>query len=138
MNAARSQSGQTEDRTPALTDARMEEMMGRLLQTGVLAAAAIVILGGALYVAHHGGEQVDYRTFRPKPLNLRKPADLLLVLRSSGSRGMLEAGILVLLATPICRVVFALVSFLMERDRLYVVVSAIVLAALLFGVFHGA
>ena len=120
-----------------LTDERMELLMGHLLQTGVLAAATVVALGGVLYVLHHGGEPVSYRTFQPKPLNLRHPLELLAALRRSGAVGVVGAGILILVATPICRVIFALVSFALERDRLYALVSAVVLAALLFGLLQG-
>ena len=128
---------EAQTRHPALTDERMELLMGRLLQTGVLIAAGVVAFGGVLYVLHHGGEHIAYRIFQPKPLNLRHPLSLVAILRSSGAVGIVAAGILILVATPICRVVFALVSFALERDRLYVVVSAVVLAALLFGLLHG-
>jgi uncharacterized membrane protein len=120
-----------------LTDECMELLMGRLLQTGVLAAAAVVAVGGVLYVLHHGGEPVSYRRFQPKPLDLRHPFSMVADLRRWGSVGIVGAGILILIATPICRVIFALVSFAMERDRLYVAVSAVVLAALLFGLWTG-
>lgn len=120
-----------------LTDERMEILMARLLQGGVLTAASLVALGGVFYLLHHGHQPVAYRTFRPEPLTLRHPSRLLDQLRRSGPEAMLVLGILVLLATPVCRVIFAVVSFAIEWDRLYVVVSAIVLAALLFGIFHG-
>lgn len=122
---------------PALTDERMEFLMGRLLQTGVLAAAAVVALGGVLYVLHHGGEHVAYGSFQPKPLNPRHPVRLLETLRGSGAVGVVGFGILILVATPICRVIFALASFALERDKFYVLVSAVVLAALIFGLLHG-
>ena len=122
---------------PRLTDERMEFLMGRLLQIGVLAAAAVVAVGGALYVLHHGGEHVAYRSFQPKPLNLRHPVRLLETLRGSGAVGVVGLGILILVATPICRVIFALAAFALERDKFYVLVSAVVLAALIFGLLHG-
>ena len=122
---------------PGLTDERMEYLMGRLLQTGVLAAAAVVALGGVFYVLHHGGEHVAYRSFQPKPLNLRHPVRLLETLRGSGAVGVVGFGILILVATPICRVIFALASFALEGDKFYVLVSAVVLAALAFGLLHG-
>lgn len=128
---------QTQQRHAGMTDARMESAMGRLLQVGVLCAASIVLLGGVMYILHHGAERVAYVTFQPRPLDLRHPSALLRQVRQSGSRGLLECGILILLATPICRVVFALASFALQRDRLYIVVSAIVLGALLFGLLDG-
>jgi uncharacterized membrane protein len=57
-----------------------------------------------------------------------------------GSRGperLLDIGILLLVATPVLRVVLGLVSFTRQRDWMYVLVSTLVLAALLFGTFHG-
>jgi uncharacterized membrane protein len=50
---------------------------------------------------------------------------------------VIQLGILLLIATPICRVIFAVIGFLIERDRLYVVVSLVVLAVLLFGMLRG-
>jgi uncharacterized membrane protein len=44
---------------------------------------------------------------------------------------LLNLGILVLLATPILRVIIALVSFSLERDKLYLIISATVLIILL-------
>jgi uncharacterized membrane protein len=49
---------------------------------------------------------------------------------------IIQLGILLLIATPVARVAFALVAFAIERDRLYVAVSLIVLAVLLFSFFH--
>jgi len=49
---------------------------------------------------------------------------------------IVELGILLLVATPICRVMFAVIAFAVERDRLYVAISLAVLAVLLFGMFR--
>ncbi|MGO9690281.1 MAG: DUF1634 domain-containing protein, partial [Syntrophobacteraceae bacterium] len=48
------------------------------------------------------------------------------------SRGMIQFGLLVLIATPVMRVFFTVVSFTIQRDRVYVGVTLIVLAVLLF------
>jgi uncharacterized membrane protein len=50
---------------------------------------------------------------------------------------VIDLGILLLVATPICRVMFAVIAFVLEKDRLYIAVSAIVLAVLLFGMLRG-
>jgi len=41
-------------------------------------------------------------------------------------------GLLLLIATPIARVAFSIVGFALERDRMYVVFTLIVLAILLY------
>jgi uncharacterized membrane protein len=117
-------------------DHRMEVIMGRLLQTGVLLASAVVLFGGLLYLHAHTGNPVDYRTFRSEPANLRHPAELLRLVATGNGAAIVQLGLLLLIATPIARVVFAVVGFAIERDRLYAAISLLVLAVLMFGLFH--
>jgi uncharacterized membrane protein len=42
-----------------------------------------------------------------------------------------------LIATPIARVALTLVAFLIQRDRLYVALTAVVLVLLLWGLLAG-
>ena len=48
------------------------------------------------------------------------------------SEDIIQFSLLLLIATPVARVLMAAVGFYLERDRMYVVVSLIVLVALLF------
>jgi uncharacterized membrane protein len=120
----------------ALGDARMEVIMGRLLQVGVLLAAAVVAAGGAMYVIAHSGARSNYRVFAAKPVEVRHPAALLNGIARGYASAIIDLGILLLIATPICRVVFAVIAFATERDRLYVAISLTVLAVLLFGMLR--
>ena len=117
-------------------DARMEVVMGRLLQVGVLVAASVVLAGGVLYLAKHAGGRANYRVFVPRSVELRHPASLLSGIARGDAAAIIELGILLLVATPICRVIFAVIGFAIERDRLYIVVSLTVLAVLLFGMLR--
>lgn len=117
-------------------DQRMEVIMGRLLQVGVLLASAVVLLGGVLYVYAHADAPMNYRTFSSEPASLRHPAQLFRLVTTGDGAAIVQLGILLLIATPIARVVFAVVGFAIERDRLYVIVSLIVLAVLMVGLFH--
>jgi len=121
----------------AMNDARMEIIMGRLLQAGVLLAASVVLVGGVMYVMARAGEGVSYRVFTARPIALRHPAALLDGVARGDASAILDLGILLLVATPICRVIFAVIAFAMERDRLYVAISLTVLAVLLFGMLRG-
>lgn len=125
--------------TSAVADAdqQMERMMGLLLRAGVLAAAATVGVGGVAYLVRHGRETVAYSTFRPRPLSVTHPVRLIGELRHLGPEALVSLGILLLVATPVVRVVLGLVSFARERDLLYVLVSATVLALLVFGTLFG-
>ena len=117
-------------------DQRMELIMGRLLQVGVLLASAIVLAGGILYVHAHAAAPMDYRTFAGEPPFLRHPSQLLRHLATGDGAAIIQLGILLLIATPIARVVFAVIAFAIERDRLYVAVSLVVLAVLLVSLLY--
>ena len=117
-------------------DERMEHIMGRLLQVGVLVASAVVLFGGVLYVHAHAASPMDYRTFASEPSALRHPAQLFRLVAAGDAAAIVQLGILLLIATPIARVVFAVIGFAIERDRLYVAVSLIVLAVLLASLLH--
>jgi uncharacterized membrane protein len=129
--------GATRPHKGGFDDAQMEMIMGRLLQVGVLLAATVVLVGGVLYVIKHAGGQADFRVFRPQPFSVRHPMALLRGIAGWQASAVIQLGILLLIATPICRVIFAVIGFLIERDRLYVVVSLVVLAVLLFGMLRG-
>jgi uncharacterized membrane protein len=113
-------------------DRRMEIIIGRLLQTGVLLAAITVLVGGVIYLAAHANQPANYRTFSGESANLRHPSQLLHLLKTGDASAVIQIGILLLIATPVARVAFAVIGFAVERDRLYTVVSLAVLAILLF------
>lgn len=118
-------------------DRLMEVVMGRLLQAGVLLAATVVLAGGILHLLAGAGEQSNYRVFVAHPVRLRHPAAMLRGVVHGDASAVIDLGILLLVATPICRVIFAFVAFVLEGDRLYIAVSAIVLGVLLFGMLRG-
>jgi uncharacterized membrane protein len=119
-------------------DRRMETTMGRLLQLGVLLASAVVVAGGLLYCKRYSRGVVSYHTFASKPMDLFHPGEFLREVAAGDAVALIMLGILLLIATPIARVVFAVVAFAAERDRLYVAISLVVLAVLMLGLFHGA
>jgi hypothetical protein len=49
------------------TDERIEIIIGGLLRAGVILAAAIVSVGGIVYLVRHGSEPADYRIFHVEP-----------------------------------------------------------------------
>ena len=120
---------------PALSDERMEYIMGRLLQVGVLLASIVVLVGGMLFAWSHFGRVADYRNFAGAPAELRSISGLWHLLLAGDAAAIIQIGVLLLIATPIARVVFAVVGFALERNKLYVVVSLTVLAVLMISLF---
>ena len=111
----------------------MEEGIGTLLRTGVLLSAAIVFLGGALYLARHGESPTDYRVFRGEPSELRQIRGIVHEAISLRGRGIIQLGLLLLIATPVARVIFSIFGFAAEKDYLYVGFASVVLVILVCG-----
>jgi uncharacterized membrane protein len=122
--------------TQAFDDQRMETMMGRLLQAGVLLASTVVLIGGILYLSANANRPTNYRNFAGEPADLRHPIEMMHLLAHGNPAAIIQLGVLLLIATPVARVIFAVIGFAIERDRLYVIVSLIVLTVLVFGIFH--
>ena len=117
-------------------DRRIEIILGNLLRTGVLISAAVVLLGACIYLSHHAHEPADYRVFRGEPSEYRSIRGVIQSVISGRGRGrgqgLIQLGLLLLIATPIARVAFSVVGFGIERDRLYVAFTLLVLAILLY------
>lgn len=114
------------------SDERVEEVMGNLLRAGVILAAVVVLLGGTFYLIHYGTTSPDYRVFRGEPADLRSVAGILTDAIELRSRGLIQLGLLLLVATPIARVVFSVFAFARQYDLTYVVLTLIVLAVLIY------
>lgn len=113
------------------TDQRIDELMGLLLRSGVILAASIVLVGGVIYLARHPRPS-DYRVFQGEPESLRTVSGILSEAMAFHGRGLIQLGLLVLIATPISRVTFSVLAFLYQRDWKYVVFTLIVLGLLLY------
>lgn len=118
-------------KAPAFNDDRMEAIMGRLLQVGVLLSSTTVFVGGVLYLRERASVPVSYRTFSGESGSLRHIAQLGHGIAYGDPAAIIQLGVLLLIATPIARVIFAAVAFAIERDRLYLAISLGVLTVLL-------
>jgi len=119
------------------TDKRVESIVGNLLRIGVLLSAAVVLAGGILYLLHYGAGIPDYKVFRGEPEELKGLSGIIEGALSLRRRGLIQLGILLLIATPVARVIFTVIAFALQKDTTYVIISAIVLAVLSFSLFLG-
>jgi uncharacterized membrane protein len=114
------------------SDDRVEQVMGNLLRAGVILAASVVLVGGIFYLIRYGAISPDYRVFRGEPANLRKVSGILADAIELHSRGLIQLGLLMLVATPVARVMFSVFAFMRQHDRTYVVLTLIVFALLIY------
>lgn len=113
-------------------DRRLEIVLGNLLRTGVLLSAVVVLAGACVYLSRHAGEPADYRIFRGEPSDFRTIPGIYWSVMNGRGRGLIQLGLLFLIATPIARVALSIVGFAIERDYLYVTFTVIVLVILLY------
>jgi uncharacterized membrane protein len=99
-----------------VTDRSIERGVSELLRTGVVVSGLSVLAGGVFYLAKHGWDPVTYGTFRGQPETLRKLGGIVAGAFQREPRAIMQAGILLLIATPILRVAISLVGFAIEKD----------------------
>ena len=121
----------------AWTEHDVEAFVGNLLRAGVISAGVVVLVGGALYLIKYGLTTPDYRVFHGEPADLRGVAGVITDVLELRSRGMIQLGLLLLVATPVARVAFSVFAFAQQRDLKYVIVTLIVLAVLLYSLVYG-
>jgi uncharacterized membrane protein len=120
-------------RCPNRGETGFEKVLGILLIAGVSAAAVVILLGGVFHVIQNGASKADYSVFREtqgKLGNLKEIAGKAFSFRSAG---LIQLGVLILILTPIARVVFSFAAFVVRKEHLYTIITLLVLALLILG-----
>jgi uncharacterized membrane protein len=119
------------------TDEKVDMLIGTILQVGVLASGILVLAGGILYLGRYGMTTANYRVFGSERSGIHSIWPILSGVAVFDGRAVIQLGILLLVATPVIRVLFSVLAFAVQRDRLYVPITLIVLSILLYGLFGG-
>jgi Predicted membrane protein len=121
-----------------LGDRDLQRIIGTLLRIGVVTASIIALIGGVIYLFVHGMETMpDYGRFHNEAPIYTHLSGIISGVFSLDARSIMQLGVVVLIMTPIMRVFCSLFSFGLERDRMYVVITFIVLSIILFSMFSG-
>ena len=116
-----------------LTAQQMDIIVGNLLRAGVALSAAVVFVGGVIFLVRHGAETPHYNIFRGEPADLRTLSGILHDALTFRAAGIIQLGLVLLIATPVARVAFLVYAFARQGDRLYAMIASIVLALLVYG-----
>ena len=114
-----------------LTDEQIDGAIGIILRTGVIIAALFVAGGGVGYLWTHANVAPQYAKFRGAPANLTHISAIVRDVVSLQPRFVIQFGLILLMATPVVRVIACALGFGIQRDWKYVVVSLVVLTFLL-------
>lgn len=115
---------------PYMSENTASALIGWILQGGVILSAATILLGLFLLPTRAGG--LSAHRLLSFPQTLGQVGDGLLAFRP---QAFVALGLLLLIATPVARVAVSVVTFLLERDRQYVIITLAVLAILLSSMF---
>ncbi len=115
------------------TDQQVEITISVLLRVGVMLSAAVVIVGGVLYLFHNSHGIPENHIFRGEPADLRQVPGVLHDVLALQERGIIQLGILLLILTPVARVAFSVFAFWQQRDQLYIIITLTVLIILVHG-----
>jgi len=110
---------------------RVELLFSLLLRLGVLLAAGVGGTGALRYLFLHGKEPLDYARFHGPVPGLESLQGVLRLALLGEPLAWVQLGLLVLLLTPVARVLASLVFFLLERDWVFVLATFYVLVMLL-------
>jgi uncharacterized membrane protein len=119
----------------ALGDQWLAAIISVLLGPGVSVSAGIVFFGGVLYLVQHYADPTAYSSFHLEQSDLRNIRGILHSAMGLQPDAIVQFGLVVLIATPLARVVLAAIGFYLEKDRLYLAVSFVVLAVLSYSLF---
>jgi uncharacterized membrane protein len=112
-------------------DHSFARVLGIVLRVGVLVSAAVVLCGGTLYLFRQGSQLPAYGAFHGEPADLGSVTAIVGDAVHGSGRGMIQLGVLLLIATPVARVAFSVVGFIRERDWLCSAIATAVLILLM-------
>lgn len=128
---------QQRGRSGSLKDKDMQAIIGWILRGGVAVSMVLVFIGGVFFVYRHGNSIPDYRTFKGVPDFVHSFGGILNGVITFKGQAIIQLGIILLIATPVIRVAFSAVGFLLERDYLYTFITLIVLLIILASMISG-
>jgi len=120
-----------------LKDTDIQSLLGKVLRAGTVISMSIVLFGGIVYMCRHGYSVVNYHKFTGIPDFVQYTSRLIPGAISFKGQAIIQIGIILLIFTPIVRVVFSSIGFLLEKDYLYSGISLLVLVIIFASMLSG-
>lgn len=120
-----------------IEDRDIQIILGTLLRAGVVISMSIVLVGGIIFLIHNEGVITDYKVFKAELAQFSSIAAIFKGIPTFSGDAIVQFGILMLIFTPIARIIFAIVSFFIEKDYLYVLIGFIILGIITISLSGG-
>lgn len=117
----------------------MQQLIGNALRIGVTSACLLALISGTYYLIKHGSEPMpDYTTFKNEPKSLTTLNGIFNGIFKFEAKNWIQLGVLVLMFTPVLRIILSIFDYIQERDWLYVIITSIVFLVILSNSLGGA
>jgi uncharacterized membrane protein len=118
-------------------DKDMQVIIGWILRAGVTISMLIVFIGGVFFVYRHGNSIPDYHVFKGVPWFIHNTDGIINATLNFKGQAIIQLGIILLIATPVIRVAFSAIGFIIEKDYLYTAITLIVLLIIVGSMLSG-
>ena len=119
------------------TDEGRQLLIGNLLRIGMYIAMGIVMIGAIIYLYNHSTEKPNYSVFNFDQVKSTTIPSIFKEVLTFNGKSVIQFGLLMLIFTPIARVILSVISFFLEKDYLYVVIGLVVLAIIMVSLNSG-
>lgn len=117
------------------SDIDLNRSVGNLLRMGVLLSMLVSLIGFVKLFLEGFKMPKTYEELGKPGQNIFH--DFWISLQNFEGMGIIQLGILILIITPVMRVIFALVGYIKEKDYIYIIVSVLVLMIITFSFLMG-
>src|SRR6476661_3120349 len=118
-----------------LGDNDVQIILGTLLRVGVIISASIVLIGGIIFLTSQSHQTISFAEFNADQTKFSSISNIISGLKTFDGLAIIQFGVLLLIFTPIARIVFSIFSFLMEKDYMYVIIGLIVLCVIITSLY---
>lgn len=120
------------------SDKNFQFIIGNLLRYGIWSSLSTAATGGFLYLFRHGQERIHYENFAEKDLDIFEVfSGIYHGVLDGKAQSIIYLGIVMLFLTPVMRIVFSLISFIIEKDYTYVGITLVVMIIIATSVYLG-
>ncbi|UMQ43558.1 DUF1634 domain-containing protein [Chryseobacterium sp. Y16C] len=119
------------------TDADLNRSVGNLLRLGVILSVATSLIGFIKLFSEGFQMPKKYKLLDIGNSSEKVWGHFWDSLCKGEGMAIIQLGILLLIFTPLMRIIFALIGYMKEKDYVYVIISSIVLAIMAISFFTG-
>ena len=116
-------------------DKNLALVIGNIMRWGVIISLSLTFIGGVIYLFAHPHETISYENFIEQDYSVAEIfTNTFKGLLNFEGDAVITLGILLLFSTPVIRVLFSLFGFILEKDKLYIIITLIVLAIIVVSI----